>query len=104
MAEIFNERLELGGEKEVELSDSLVHVYQMVILLNEIKRLYPLLASSRSAFYPFLLPVKEDLPAVFREVFEEGKGPELEQQSLANHKISQFLNRKFCVSRAVNPG
>jgi len=96
VVDIFNARNDLV-EKEVELTDSLVYVYQMIILLNEIKKIYPLLVSNKSMFYPFLLTFKQDLQKIFTDVFEEGKNPEMEQQNFANHKISQFLNKKFCV-------
>lgn len=97
MAEIFNERQNLN-DKEVDLTLSLTFVYQMIILLHEVKKIYPLLVSSKSMFYPYLLTFKEDLRKIFKDVFEEGKNPEMEHQNFANHKISQFLNKKFNVS------
>ena len=98
IAEILNERNKLI-DKDVELTDSLVYVYQMLILLNEIKKLYPVLVSPKSVFYPYLLSFKEDgnLNKIFNQMFEEGKNPVIEQQVFTNHKISQFLNKKFCV-------
>ena len=98
ITEILSERNNLG-EKEIELTDSLVYVYQMIILLNEIKKLYPLLVSTKSIFYPYLISFKEvgNLNKIFSDVFEEGKNPVMEQQIFTNYKISQFLNKKFCV-------
>lgn len=98
LAGILSERSNLA-EKDVEITDSLVYVYQMIILLHEIKQLYPLLVSNKSVFYPYLLSFKEDsnLQKIFNDVFEQGKNPEMDLQSFTNNKISQFLNKKFCV-------
>lgn len=85
--------------QDFENVESFVAVYQMLILLHEIKKLCPLLLSSKSIFYPFLLGLKQ-IPASqkqFSEVFEENKAMELAHESFISHKLSQFLNKKFCV-------
>ena len=41
LADMLNERNALV-EKDLEITDSLVYVYQMIILLHEIKQIYPL--------------------------------------------------------------
>ena len=98
ISEILNERSKLIV-KDVELTDSLVYVYQMLILLNEIKKLYPVLLSTKSVFYPYLLSFKEDnnLNKIFNQMVKEGINPVIDHQIFTNHKISQFLNKKFCV-------
>lgn len=77
----------------------MIQVIQLISLINEIKKIFPLLISNKSTLFSEIMSLKnnESTKIIFSEIFKEQNFKYLGRKDLKNYKISEILFKKFSV-------